>query len=105
MPSVDVRTLPDPILIRLHLVSAAMMSEQEAEAATDWCHIAFVTEREIGRRGFPLNEVRMYRALDSESQRIIVTAFRRRQQQERCCTTKLAWSKTCARPENVEVEF
>jgi hypothetical protein len=83
MTSVDVRTLPDPILIRLHLVSAAMMSEQEAEEATDWRQIAFVTEREIRRRGVSADEVGLYRVLDAESQRLIVTAVRRRQQQER----------------------
>ena len=83
MTSVDVRMLPDPMLIRLHLVSEAMMSEQEAEEATDWRHIAFVTEREISRRGVSADEVRLYRVLDAESQHSIVTAFRRRQQQER----------------------
>src|SRR3954462_3771531 len=70
MTSVDVRTLPAPILIRLHLVSAAMMSEQEAEEATDWRHIALVTERDISRSGVSADEARLYRVLDAESQRI-----------------------------------
>jgi len=83
MPSVDVRTLADPILIRLHLVSAAMMREQEAQEATDWRHIALVTEREISRRGVSGDKVRIYGALDAETQRLIIAAFRRRQQQER----------------------
>ena len=51
MPRVDVRTLADPILIRLHLVSEKMMTDQEIGEVTDWQYIARVTANELTRRG------------------------------------------------------
>ncbi len=69
MPMVDVRTLADPILIRLHLVSEKLMTDQEAGEVTDWGYIARVTENELARRGLRTEDVRGFETLDTDAQR------------------------------------
>ena len=83
MPRVDVRTLADPILIRLHLVSEKMMTDQEIGEVTDWQYIARVTANELTRRGLRPEDVRCFETLDADSQRSIVAAFRSEQEQQR----------------------
>ena len=83
MPRVDVRTLADPILIRLYLVSEKMMTDQEIGEVTDWQYIARVTANELTRRGLRPEDVRCFETLDADSQRFIVAAFRSEQEQQR----------------------
>jgi len=84
MPRIDVRAIPEPMLIRLHLVAASMMTDPETEEPTDWRQIAAVTEREIKHRGVSPEYVRFFGILDAEPRQLIVAAFRERQQRERC---------------------
>jgi len=39
MPRVDVRTLPDPILFRLHLVAQELLQEEDGTKQTNWAHV------------------------------------------------------------------
>jgi len=83
MPLVDIRSLADPLLIRLHLVAQRMMAGQEAGQDPDWRNIVRVTRDELTRRGICAEDVRMFAALDAEAQRIIVAAFHLEQERER----------------------
>jgi hypothetical protein len=57
MPRVDVRTLSDPILFRLHLVAREMLEEGDGTEQTNWAQVVRVTFVEISRRGFSPSDI------------------------------------------------
>jgi hypothetical protein len=85
MPRVDLRTLTDPILMRLHRISREMMQDQQPAEVTDWQQIAWATQQEILRRGFVLQDVQHLAVVDSEQQRTILSAFQSERTRKRSC--------------------
>jgi len=57
MPRVDVRTLTDPLLFRLHLVAREMLQEANGVERTNWAQMVGVTFCEISRRGFSPSDI------------------------------------------------
>ena len=82
MPRVDVRTLPDPILFRLHLVAREMLPEDGTEQ-TNWAHVVRVTLGEITRRGFSPSDIQWLGAADLDGRERVVRAFRAERDQRR----------------------
>ena len=81
MPRVDVRTLPDPILFRLHLVAREMLQEDGTEQ-TNWAHVVRVTLSEITRRGFSSQDVQWLGAADRDGRERVLAAFRAERDQK-----------------------
>jgi hypothetical protein len=75
MPRVDVRTLSDSILFRLHLVAREMLQEDGTEQ-TNWAHVVRVTLSEITRRGFSSQDVQWLGAADRDGRERVLAAFR-----------------------------
>jgi hypothetical protein len=83
MPRVDVRTLTDPILFRLHLVAREMLQEEDGTEQTNWAHVVRVTLSEITRRGFSSPDVQWLGAADREGRERVLAAFRAARNQKR----------------------
>ena len=82
MPRVDVRTLPDPILFRLHLVAQELLQEEGTEQ-TNWAQVVRVTRGEILRRGFSSRDLQWLGAADQEGRERVLRAFRAERDQKR----------------------
>lgn len=76
MSRVDVRTLTDPILFRLHLVAREMLREANWPEQAHWTQVVWVTHGEISRRGFSPRDVQWLGAADQEGRERVIRAFR-----------------------------
>jgi hypothetical protein len=76
MPRVDVRTLGDPILFRLHLVAREMLHEADGTEQAHWAQVMGVTHGEISRRGFSSRDIQWLGAADQEGRERVLAAFR-----------------------------
>jgi hypothetical protein len=76
MPRVDVRTLTDPLLFRLHLVAQELLQEEDGTEQTNWAHVVRVTLSEIRRRGFSSHGVQWLGAADQDGRERVMAAFR-----------------------------
>ena len=84
MPRVDVRTLTDPLLFRLHLVAQELLQEEEeGTEQTNWAHVVRVTRGEILRRGFSSRDLQWLGAADQEGRERVLSAFRAERDQKR----------------------
>jgi hypothetical protein len=92
MPRVDVRTLTDPLLFRLHLVAQELLQEEEEEEEeeeedgteqTNWAQVVRVTRGEILRRGFSSRDLQWLGAADQEGRERVLRAFRAERDQKR----------------------
>jgi len=83
MPRVDVRTLSDPILFRLHLVAREMLEEGDGTEQTNWAQVVQVTFVEISRRGFSPSDVLSPGTADQEGREHVLRAFRAERDQKR----------------------
>lgn len=83
MPRVDVRTLTDPLLFRLHLVAQQMLYEQDDTEQTNWAHVVRVTLAEITRRGFSSHDVQWLGLADRGGRERVLRAFRAERDQKR----------------------
>ena len=83
MPRVDVRTLTDPLLFRLHLVAREMLQEEEdGTEQTNWAHVVRVTFNEITRRGFSPSDIQWLGAADRDGRERVLAAFRAERDQK-----------------------
>jgi hypothetical protein len=83
MPRVDVRTLRDPILFRLHLVAREMLYEAQGTEQTNWAQVVRVTQGEITRRGFSPSDVHWLGVADLPARECVLRAFRAERDQKR----------------------
>jgi hypothetical protein len=83
MSRVDVRTLGDPILFRLHLVARDMLHEAEAAEQDYWAQVVRVTGGEISRRGFSSRDIQWLGTADQEGRQRVLAAFRAERDQGR----------------------
>ena len=80
---IDVRELPDTILIRLFLVSSSLAQDSRPEDITNWPQIALATSGEIFRRGLIEDRLTRMAQLDREGICAVFHAFRQDQERER----------------------
>jgi hypothetical protein len=83
MPRVDVRTLKDPILFRLHLVAQEILHEEDGTEQTNWSQVVRVTRSEITRRGFSSHDIQWLGAADRDGRERVLRAFRAERDQKR----------------------
>ena len=83
MPRVDVRTLSDPLLFRLHLVAREMLEEGDGTEQTNWAQVVRVTFVEISRRGCSPSDVLALGTADQEGREHVLRAFRAERDQKR----------------------
>jgi hypothetical protein len=83
MPRVDVRTLTNPILFRLHLVAQEMLHEKDGREQTNWAHVVRVTLSEITRRGFSFHDIQWLGTADRDGRERVLAAFRAERDQKR----------------------
>jgi hypothetical protein len=83
MPRVDVRTLTDPILFRLHLVAREMLHEANGAERTNWAQMVGVTFGEISRRGFSPSDIHSLGTADQEGREHVLRASRAERDQKR----------------------
>jgi hypothetical protein len=83
MPCVDVRTLTDPILFRLHLVAQEMLHEKDGMEQTNWAQVVRVTLSEITRRGFSSHDIQWLGTADRDGRERVLRAFRAERDQKR----------------------
>ena len=80
---IDIRELPDTILIRLFLVSSSLAPDYRPEDRTDWPQIAYATSGELCRRGLMDDRLTELAEVDRENIWAIFEAFRQEQERER----------------------
>ena len=83
MSRVDLRTLGDLILFRLHLVARDMLHEADATEQAHWAQVVRVTGGEISRRGFSSRDIQRRGAADQEGRQRVLAAFRTERDQGR----------------------
>jgi hypothetical protein len=83
MPRIDVRTLTDPILFRLHLVAREMLQEANAAEQAHWRQVVRVTHGEVARRGFSPRDLYWLGTADQEGRERVLKAFRAERDQKR----------------------
>lgn len=83
MPRVDVRTLKDPILFRLHLVAREMLQEANGAEQVHWTQVVQVTHGEISRRGFSPSDIHWLGAADRDGRERVLRSFRAERNQKR----------------------
>ena len=83
MPRVDVRTLTDPLLFRLHLVAQELLQEEDGTEQTNWAQVVRVTRGELLRRGFSSRDLQWLGAADQEGRERVLRAFRAERDQKR----------------------
>lgn len=80
---VDVRSLPEITLVRLHLIASKLQEDQRLDELTNWAQIASATEAEIGRRGLTMQQVQRMADADAACLAWLLAAFREQQERER----------------------
>ena len=72
---VDVKTLPDGILVRLFMVASCLVHQHRPDDDTDWQQVTSTTYAEICRRNLSSEDVRLLAIADSESIASLLATF------------------------------
>ena len=71
----DVRTLPDGILMRLFVVASCLVHQHRPEDDTDWQQVTHTTYAEICRRELSGEDLRLFAIADSQSIASLLATF------------------------------